>query len=57
MALHATHKRITIEKIDSNTFLFNMVAEDGLPYELNQVLTASEIDMLIKELEIMREYE
>ena len=57
MSLHATHRRLTIEKLDSNTYLFHLVAENGLPYELKQVLTASEVDMLIKELKIMREYE
>lgn len=57
MSLHATHRRLTIEKVNSNTYLFHLVAENGLPYELKQVLTAAEVDMLIKELKIMREYE
>lgn len=57
MSLHATHRRLTIEKVDSNIYRFNLVAEDGLPYELNQVLNAAEVDLLIRELTIMREYE
>ena len=55
--LHATHRRLTIKKIDADTFLFHLEAENGLPYELKQVLTATEVDLLIDELKIMREYE